>query len=97
MAASIAREEVADVLRRIMRGEIEATCEDTHQCGFIIRAAGHVITIFDDASSLDYVEVAEWADGRVATFDEWWGAGDPLDLLTYEETARLERVLGINP
>jgi hypothetical protein len=68
--------EVADVLRRVVRGETTAmTIGRPYQPGEVTIACfladGFEIRIHDDAGCLDYVEGVKAPDGRTCKFEEW--------------------------
>jgi hypothetical protein len=105
-APSISLIEVADVLRRVIRGQAAATVirgphapSKEPEVRFV--ADGFIISIYLEAGSLDYVEWAEAADGRYCAFDDWYQVAmkadleftDPLEMLSEKERAVLQRVL----
>jgi hypothetical protein len=107
---SIGLVEIADVLRRVMRGQTTAAVmrgSDTRnkEPGMRFVADGFTISMHLEAESLDYVEWAEAPDGRYCAFDDWYQAAmkadleviDPLEMLTENERAVLQSVLSGSP
>jgi probable phosphoglycerate mutase len=94
---SIPGSEIAELFRRAIRGEVkvEAVSSDWGYCGDArIVIAGYDLTIFNDCDELDYVDSATAPDGRHTEFEEWWDAADsPVDMLSDEEIAEMERLL----
>jgi hypothetical protein len=95
----VSGQEVAELLRRAMSGQVSATSDrpgvtwDAVYIGhFSIRADGHLVVIFDDADVVDYVDCVEWADGRVGHFDDWYERNEtPLDLLSDAEREAFDK------
>ncbi|MBB5414039.1 DUF7693 family protein [Paraburkholderia atlantica] len=96
---SIPAEEVAEVFRRAIRGEIavkllgDEAWNDVF-CGDVEFMFGDWhITVFNDVLEFDYVDNVKAPDGRTAEYDDWFhsGAGDdPVDLLAPSELSALE-------
>ena len=74
---AISMNEVADVLRRVARGETEAV----QISPAVFLADGFEICIYIDAGYLDYVEWVRAPDGRHCDFEDWG------HILTPEERA----------
>lgn len=98
--SQLTSQEVADHLRKAIRGGVEFKLHNPEWtwnrvyagvCVFIV--GDWEIAFFNDCDELDYVEEAVAPDGRRATFNELWEASgqmDAIDLLTDEELGTLE-------
>lgn len=93
--------EVADQLRRAIRGEVPITLQP-HWPTWDDVYAGNVefvigdwsVTIFNDCDELDYVDSATAPDGRTGECNEWWlAAHDPLHGFTKEDSEKLTELL----
>lgn len=75
---------VADVLREIARGHIQAESRHDGFTTWFVRACGFSIEIFDDAGEVDYVERVTDPSGKTATFQQFINATgyDPIDQLS---------------
>ena len=74
---------VADVLRELARGHIQAaTRHDTFNT-WLVRVSGFSIEIFDDSGKVDYVERVTDPSGRTATYQQFANA------LGYDPVAQL--------
>lgn len=109
MKTTIEASEVAEVFRQALRGEIPVKLQSDwswdHGC------SGNVefmfgdwhITLFNDASELDYVDSVIAPDGRMAEYEDWFDSGthrgaDPVDLLEIAERNALESLVeGLAP
>lgn len=100
MSATITGPEVAEVLRRAIRGEIPVTLENSaHKWAFANCDVGfkfgpdwHIV-FFNDAGDLDYCNDAVHGD-RTGDFDSWYDAkSEPVSLLDHSEQVALERLL----
>jgi hypothetical protein len=95
---AVSLEEVADLLRRLARGEVSASSKaDEHwdtQVNFYVMVEGWRLSIFNDADSMDGVYFAEAPDGRHTDIDEWFKeyGKEPQDLLSDEEVNTLEEL-----
>lgn len=98
--------EIAEVLRKAIRGEItvrpmvqELTWEKTY-CGNVQFLFGDwIITFFNDCDELDYIDFVISPDGRESEFADWvddpsGNNEDPIDQLTQNEFVALEQLLG---
>lgn len=104
--AAIPMQEVADLLRQALHGEVSlklaSGCPpwNTVYCGDVaFEVGGWSVNFYNDCDELDYVDSAQAPDGRHVDFDDWPTPGDgspwcPLDLLTADERAALEDMLG---
>lgn len=95
---SIRGPEIAELLRRIARGEATLQAVTKGGWGFCgdatFRVENYTLTIFNDCYELDYVDSAECDDGRRGCFDEWFeGDEEPVSLLTSEEANAVENAL----
>lgn len=96
--------EVADVLRRALRGEIKVSLaggrnwDDTYCGNVAFRFGDWKITFFNDCGELDYTDTAEAPDGSSCGYEEWNqhdpdGSIDPLYMLSKAEFIALERLV----
>lgn len=88
---------VADVLRELARGHIEAETRHDGFTTWLVRASGFSIEIFDDAGAVDYVERVTDPSGKTATFNQFVNAAgyDPIDQLSEaDQKALSDRMLG---
>jgi hypothetical protein len=102
---SISMAEIADLLKRVVRGEIPVTVDfpyvPNESASANFHAEGFTISIYDDAGCLDYVDWALAPDGRRCAFDDWGApgktakleTGNPLDLLSEDEQEALQAIL----
>lgn len=94
---TIPAEEITELFRKVIRGEVEVVCVgcswDEVWCGDAsVRIDGYEITIFNDCGELDYVDSVMAPDGRTGDFDGWIG-DDPVGLLSPEEAGKMEDIL----
>lgn len=88
---------VADVLRELARGHIEAETRHDGLTTWLVRASGFSIEIFDDAGAVDYVERVTDPSGKTASFRQFVNAlgYDPIDQLSEaDQKALSERMRG---
>jgi hypothetical protein len=93
--------EVADLLRRTVRGEAEVKLpypernwEGVRGGQVVFEIEGYEVVIFNDAGRVDYVDYAASPDGRACDFEDWYEQKEePIDLLTEAERQRLREVL----
>ncbi len=91
-------DEVADVFRRIGRGEVPfEPAEVGRRWGaddpgtYAIRVGGYEIILFNDNGSVDYVEKAIAPDGRKGSFRFWIDRGqEPVQRMGPDDVAALE-------
>lgn len=99
---AIPASEVADVMRRALRGDVavrllepEWTWDRVYagDCGFMFGDWG--LSFFNDCQELDYCDYAKAPDGRQTNFAQWWDAhgNDPVGLLSQSELAAMEDLL----
>jgi hypothetical protein len=92
----IPAEEIAEVFRQALRGEITVKVEGDKSwsdvyCGDVEFLFGDWrIIVFNDCREFDYVSEATAPDGRTVDFDDWQLDADPVALLTQEELAAME-------
>ena len=92
----IPAEEVAEVFRQALRGEITVKVEGDKSwsdvyCGDVEFMFGDWrIVVFNDCWEFDYVSRATAPDGRTVKFVDWQLDDDPVALLTQEELAAME-------
>lgn len=97
--ADVLAVEVADVLRRAIRGEIPVAIEgednwaEVFSGNVVFWFADWCIVLFNDALDIDYVDEVTAPDGRSATFESWAADANPVDLLTIAEGHALSRVV----
>ena len=104
MSAAISREEVAEQLRKAVRGELTVALAEP-QYGAWNERGGDVaftfgvwtIWFFNDCDEMDYVDSARAPGGRVGAFADWTtsegGWENPLDMLDADEQHALEELL----
>src|SRR5690348_157775 len=73
---AISMNEVAEVLRRVLRGETEPVViggpyQPHEYAAAHFLADGFEICIYNDAGDLDYVEWVKAPDGRYCKFEDW--------------------------
>ena len=96
---SIQAEEIAEVFRQALRGEIAVKVEGDKSwsdvyCGNVEFMFGDWrIVVFNDCWEFDYVDEVTAPDGRHAEFDDWGLDADPIALLTMEELAAMENLV----
>lgn len=108
MSNTLTAQEVADQLRKAIRGEIafrlanpEWTWDRVYAGNCMFDVGDWRITIFNDCDECDYVAYAGAPDGRHARFEDWCReqpeaiSFDPIDLLAHEELLRLEGMCGM--
>jgi len=100
MTAKISKEEVAQVLRKVLSGEVRLKLSDPKKTwdgsfagnvGFCVD--GWTIVIFNDCDEIDYIDNVVSPDGRSSEFGDWGTdeqIGCPLNLLTNDEMLALE-------
>ena len=99
-AHSVPAAEVAELLRRAIRGEVAVTLANpewswsdaTGDCGF--RIDGWEVVMYNDFGDLDYVDSVRAPDGRTGDFDYWFGnlaiyGSNPAAYLSQREDALL--------
>lgn len=95
---SISAEEIVEVFRQALRGEITIKIEGDESwrdiyCGDVeFRFGDWCIVVFNDCSEFDYVSNVLAPDGREAEFDDWW-PHNPVDMLTQDELAQMEALV----
>ena len=103
----ITRQEVADVLKAAVAGEIPVRLVNPEQTWHVVYAGNMDfmlgdwrITIFNDCDELDYIDSVKAPDGREAEFEDLNGEdpvtsayGDPLGLLSDDEWRMFEIIL----
>ncbi len=100
---AITKNEVVELFRKALRGEVAAKCADPERkWGEIFAGNAEFwfgdwkIVFFNDCNSLDYTDHVIAPDGREADFDDW-NDGEfcncPLSLLSGDELGRFERLL----
>lgn len=93
--------EVAEQIKRAVRGEVEVILEDKDRswnevwagdCGVYV-GDWHMV-FFNDCDSLDYCEKATRSDGRSGSIKDWNEPyQQPLDLLTHQEYETFQKIL----
>jgi hypothetical protein len=95
---NISAEEIAEVFRQALRGEIAVIIEGDESWGDIycgdvaFSFGGWRMTVFNDCGEFDYVSTVLAPDDREGEFDDWW-PHNPVDLLTQEELAQMEALV----
>lgn len=85
--------EVADLLRRVGRGEVAVKLADfgwpwnrVYAGNVEFAIAGYRVVIFNDCDELDYVDSVITPDDRTGDFEDWYRNGEePVSLLTEAE------------
>lgn len=96
---TIPAEEIAEVFRQALRGEIAVSLDDDTTwndayCGNVSFKFGDwSITIYNDCSEFDYVDSATAPDGRTVEFNDWHWNADPVALLTEADLAGMESLV----
>lgn len=88
---------VADVLRELARGHVEAETRHDGFTTWLVRVSGFSIEIFDDAGAVDYVERVTDPSGKTASFQQFVNAlgYDPIDQLSEaDQKALSDRMQG---
>lgn len=93
---TITREEVAEVLRAAIRGEIEVD-DLSHLNWWMVnepdvKFGRWILILFIEANTIYHIYHAEAPDGRLESFDV--SDNDPMALLTHDEKHALDRRLG---
>ena len=96
MTTAVKGEEVAEVLRKVIRGEVPIRLANPAltwnwvwcgNCEFLI--GDWRMTFFNDCGELDYTDHVVAPDGRKTDYDDFYEAGDGVELLSDEERACL--------
>lgn len=95
----VKNKEIVELLRKLIAGSVDISRVDPRfgwengngDIQFYI--GGFLVSLFNDAGDLDYIDYVKAPDGREGDYESWDSDYDPIEVLSGDEIRSLKAIL----